>query len=56
MKVISKKQSKLIENEMKKNNAKSLLWATYDEETKEKNGPGFKFIEKELHLITEKEK
>ncbi|CAM9095449.1 aspartate--tRNA ligase [Mycoplasma marinum] len=50
--VISKKQIKKLEEVAKKNKAKGLFWAAFNSETGEKTGPGFKFIEKELHLLS----
>lgn len=53
-KVLSKKQIKDLEEIAKKNGAKGLAWASYDQSTDAKDGPGFKFFEKELHEITKK--
>ena len=54
--IVSKKQIKKLEEIAKKNGAKGMAWATFDEKTDDKQGPGFKFFEKQLHEITEKHK
>ena len=51
-KILDKKQIKKLEEVAKKNGAKGLAWASYDEATQDKQGPGFKFFENELHAIT----
>ena len=53
-KVLSKKQIKTLEEEAKKNGAKGLAWASYDSSNDDKQGPGFKFFEKELHELSSK--
>lgn len=53
-KVLSKKQIKSLEEIAKKNGARGLAWASYDATTEAKEGPGFKFFEKELHVLSEK--
>ena len=50
--ILSKKQIKKLEETAKKNGSKGLAWASFDGENKE--GPGFKFFEKELHELTAK--
>ncbi|WKX02804.1 aspartate--tRNA ligase [Candidatus Mycoplasma mahonii] len=50
-KVLSQKEIKSLEEIAKKNGAKGLAWASYDEMTLNKNGPGFKFFKKELEKI-----
>ena len=54
--IVSKKQIKKLEEIAKKNGAKGMAWATFDDKTEAKEGPGFKFFEKQLHEITEKHK
>ena len=51
---LSKKQIKVLEETAKKNFAKGLMWASFDKETKEEAGPGFKFFKNELDSIIEK--
>lgn len=53
-KVLSKKEIKVLEEIAKKNGAKGLAWASYNSKEDLKDGPGFNFFEKELHIITEK--
>ena len=53
-KVLTKKQIKSVEEIAKKNGAKGLAWASYDGTDEGKEGPGFKFFKKELHIVTEK--
>ncbi len=52
--VLNKKEIKKLEEIAKKNKAKGLFWAAFDPETNEETGPGYKFIEEELHNITKK--
>lgn len=54
-KVITRKQARTLEEIAKKNFAKGLIWASYDEEDF-RDGPGFKFIEKELNEIIKLQK
>ena len=50
--ILTKKEIKQVEEIAKKNGAKGLAWASYNNVTKIKKGPGFKFFEKELNKIT----
>ncbi len=49
--VLSGKQIKLLEEEAKKNGAKGMAWASWDKETEEAKGPGFKFFADETAKI-----
>lgn len=51
-KAVSKKQIKELEEIAKKNGAKGLAWASFDSQTNEQAGPGFKFFEKEVKELT----
>ncbi|MCP4337153.1 MAG: aspartate--tRNA ligase [Mycoplasma sp.] len=50
-KILSNKEVKILEEIALKNKAKGLFWGSYNSETQEKNGPAFKFINKEINAI-----
>ncbi len=50
-KILSNKEIKILEEIAKKNKAQGLFWASYNAKTKEEKGPGFKFINDELHAL-----